>query len=124
MRFILIDEQRRNNAIKYLRELDITKPIEVKFAVYKDKRSHEQNSLMWIYITHLASHCGYTPNQMHEELKVKFLGVDEKVVAGQLIREIRSTTRLNTKEFTDYLREIEALALDYGVILPSPDDYR
>lgn len=122
MQYILIDNLRRNNAIEYIQLLDITKLYEIIVRPYKKNRSVAQNRLMWDWVEVMADYCGYTKEAMHKELKVKFLGVTEEMIAGELIREPKSTTELNTKEFTDYLREIEILAGEYGVVLPRPDD--
>ncbi len=40
----------------------------------------------------------------------------------QVVR-LMSTTGLTTKQFTEYLNEIEAHAQTLGIILPHPDDH-
>ena len=126
MNFILIDGQRRSTAVQYIMGLDIkyNQLYEVIVQPFKDNRSKAQNRLYWKWIPYLADHCGYTNNQMHRTLKAQFLGFDEDVVAGVATKEIKSSKKLKVKPFTNYLREIESLAIEYGVSLPHPDDYK
>jgi hypothetical protein len=60
---------------------------------------------------------------MHKELKGRFLGFDEGVCCGRRTREVKSSKKLKVKEFANYLKELEALALEYEITLPHPDDY-
>ena len=39
-----------------------------------------------------------------------------------MIKVIPSTTKLNVKEFSEYLMKIDVLAQDMGLILPRPED--
>ena len=121
MRYILTDEVRRLNAIEYIRQQKGVLQVDIK--PYKKNRSNSQNSTLWMWLSDLADHFGYTPEELHEELKVKFLGVEEKTVAGELIRQPISTTGLSTKEMADYLNKVEILARNQGVVLRYPDDY-
>jgi len=123
MNFILTDGQSRRSAVQRIMELDLTKMYEVSVQPFKDNRSKAQNRLYWKWIPYLADYCGYTNNQMHRELKARFLGFDEDDVAGVKVKEIKSSKKLKIKEFSDYLREIEELALGYSVALPHPEDY-
>lgn len=123
MNFILIDGRRRSNAIQHIMDLDISKLYEVIVQPFKDSRSKAQNRLYWMFIPYLADFCGYTNNQMHRVLKVKFIGVDKETIDGVEIVEPKSSKKLKVKEFANYLREVEALALEYNVTLPHPDDY-
>ena len=123
MNFILRDGKIRNNAIENIMALDLSELYEVNVQPFKDNRSKAQNRLYWKWIPYMADFCGYTNNKMHRELKGKFLGFDESVVAGFKTREVRSSKKLKVNEFTNYLQEIEELAQDYGVNLPHPEDY-
>lgn len=123
MKFILKDGKIRSNAVSYIMGLNLSEMYEITVELFKDSRSKAQNRLYWKWVPYIADHCGYTNNRMHRELKGKFLGFDEDIVAGVRAREVRSSKGLKVKEFTDYLKEVEALALEYGVILPHPEDY-
>lgn len=123
MRFILIDEERRRNAVEHVRQVCIDKPMRVDIKPYKKKRSGSQNNTMWMWYEPIAEHIGETPEELHEIMKTRFLGVDEKVIDGILMRTPKSTRKLTTKEMADFLNKIQALAINLGITLPIPDDY-
>ena len=124
MRYILDSEDRRLNCLEHIRQQKLDKPLQVDVKIYKKNRSNAQNNTLWMFYADLADHFGYTPEELHEELKVKFLGIEEKMIAGELIRQPISTTGLSTKEMADYLNKVEILARNQGVVLRYPDDYR
>jgi hypothetical protein len=124
MRYILIDEQRRRNAINELQGLDISKLIEVTIKPHKKNRSNSQNNLMWMWLPDIARHFGYTEDELHELLKVRFLGIEEKIVDGRTLIQPISTTKLTTKQMAEYLTKIEILARANNIRLKIPDDYK
>lgn len=91
----------------------------------KATRSARLNRLYWAgYIGPLSEHTGYSPMEMHEYCKQRFLADRAKhlVIAdrrGEVKDEAEiptlSTATLTEEEFKDYLRNIEALALDLDV---------
>lgn len=90
-------------------------------------RSLNQNAWYWGVIVELLSeHTGYTPDEMHEALKAKFIpkrlaiqdgnGVikDDLVIGG-------STTGMNKSEFGEYCESIRRWAAeDLGLDIPDP----
>lgn len=87
-------------------------------------RSTQQNSLYWKWLTIIGDHFGYDKSEMHEELAARFLGmIERKTIGGKQIIEPRSTTSLTTKEFSEYMGMVEALALQQGITLPQPEYY-
>jgi len=110
-----------NNLLRDLANLP-NKPMTVEIKERKITRSVMQNALMWKWYTVLGDHFGYTKDEMHEELATRFLGiVERKTIGGRLLIEPRSTASLNTKEMTEYLDKIHALALNQEIKLPQPD---
>lgn len=105
--------------------LDGTKCVEIKD--FKKKRSLDQNSLLHKWLTVIADETGNSLEAVKDEMKRKFLGVvmreftypNGKVA---MLPSLRSTTELNTKEMTTFLNQIEALASEFGIILPHPED--
>ena len=124
MKFIVKDIKRKNNAIEYLRQQDISKPLEVFIRDYKPKRSNSQNNLMWMWYKHIADHIGMTSDDLHEMLKVRWLGTYTKNVEGIDLIYPNSTKKLSTKEMADYLEKLENLGISLEVVLPIPDDYK
>ena len=87
----------------------------------KDSRSLKQNRLYWEWLKVLEE-TGNTKDAMHNYLREMYLGCEFEKVRGHLIKVIPSTTKLNVKEFSEYLLKIDLFAQDIGVILPRPED--
>lgn len=110
---------------KRLRDCEIVVTIARKHAT----RSLHQNAYYWSVVVHLLSeHTGYTPDEIHEFLKMKFLpkklavtdrnGViqDEYVIGG-------TTTRLNKVEFGEYILSIQQWAAEtLDIDVPNPNE--
>lgn len=112
------------NLIKDLGNLNPHKDWQVEVKEKTNKRSNPQNALYWKWLQIMGDHFGYTKDEMHEELASRFLGmVERKTLGGEQIREPRSTTTLNTKEFSEYMNKVEALAMQQEVRLPQPEYY-
>lgn len=81
-------------------------------------RTQKQNALYWpVYVQTCADHFGYFPDEMHEELKLMFNAKDSKLIPGARVGG--STTKMTTKEFTEYLEKIQIWALtEHGIELP------
>ena len=124
MRYILVDEERRNNCIKEIQGLDINDPFEVVIKPHVKKRSLAQNNLYYMWLPYIAEWMGQSKEETHRDLKVEYLGVIEsKTKSGQLLIEPISTTTLHVKEMAEYLTCVEVLANENGILLPVPDDY-
>lgn len=115
-----------NNLIVDLGNLNPLQSWVVEVKPYRKKRSLEQNALYWNWLTVLEeqTELGYRKEELHEAFKYRFLGMEKKkTVLGQDYETIRSTTSLNTKEFTEYLDKVLAFAMLYDIQLPSPERY-
>ena len=88
----------------------------------KDNRSTKQNRLYWEWINVLGTETGYTKDEMHTILRDKFLGYNEVTTKTEVIKELRSTTKLKVGEMKDYLEKIDIFASEYGIVLMRPDD--
>ena len=93
-------------------------------------RSLSQNAYYWgVVVQTLSEHTGFTPDEMHEVLKAKFLPKKLAVTDGN--GEIKgefviggTTTRLNKIQFGDYLRDIHVWASeDLRVHIPAPNEF-
>ena len=115
---------------------DITKVLqgdvlyEVVLRPFKSKRSLAQNSLYWLWLTEISSQIKTADGKLldkeewHYLCGLKFIGVKSFDVAGKTyVTPMKSTTKLTTKEFTDYLMQIEAEFLSRGAGLTFPDAY-
>lgn len=123
-RYIIQDEIRRGNAVQYLQALNLSKPWSVEIKEFRKNRSNSQNSLYWKWLSEIEQETGNSRDDLHEIFKRMFLGTETKTLMGKNVEVTRSTTRLNTKEFTEYLNSIEHYMADMGITLSHPDDYR
>lgn len=110
----LQDGARLDAAMQRFRDGEVVVTVERRHAT----RSVEQNAAYWVAIVNpLAEHTGYTPDEIHEILKAKFLPkrvaiqdgngeiVDEYVIGG-------TTTRLDKVQFGEFIREIQVWAAE------------
>lgn len=90
-------------------------------------RSQQQNRWYWgCLVQAVADHTGYTPDEIHEIFKAKFIPKRLAVTNGN--GEIRgefvlggSTSKLDTIDFAQYCESIrEWAALDLGLDIPDP----
>ena len=102
--------------------------IDLRLSKHRNVRSISQNAYYWaVVIPLLAEHCGYEDEEMHEALKWRFLQTHadqsgEFEVKSSWVRlpTVRSTTDLDTAEFTEYIEQCRRLGAEMGVIIPSP----
>ena len=87
---------------------------------WRKKRTLDQNSyyfwLLWI----VESETWQDTETIHEKMKMKFLYVPSK---WNELAYCRSTTQLDTKEFTDYIENIKNFFAEFGIILPDANDF-
>lgn len=82
----------------------------------KSKRSIEQNSRLWKLYTEFGKHLGLESDEVHQLMGYKFLRY-QKEVNGVAEEFIKSTTKLNTKEMTDYQDSIERFGVELGFVM-------
>lgn len=104
----------------YLRSL-ANKPIEVIVRIRRSQRSQRQQG--WYFgciIPMLAEHCGYTKDEMHELMAMKFLRIEDCPVTGSPRR--KRTPKTNTAEFAEYCDQIRIFAAsELGLVIPDPE---
>lgn len=116
--FNLINEKVRENCINSIRSM----PLGYEVVIQERKRTNQQNRLYrGPWLNELSKWNGDSTDDWHELLKVRFLGTYEKEVDGKTLVYPKSTTKLTTKEFAEFLNMVEALAMELGVTLPSPE---
>ena len=102
----------------YLETLE-GKRVDVTVKEHKSQRSSNQNNYYWgVVLPILGDYFGYDTDEMHEALKIKFLSK-----GACDIPTARSTTKLNTQEFEDFLERVRRWALtEYSVNVPLPNE--
>ena len=99
--------------IDKLKTLDLNKNWRINISESKHLRSLSQNDRYWLMLKELGSYLGYTDIELHDLLKYKFLS-EKKEIAGQPVVVIKSTSSLNTEEFSEYNRNVERFAHEFG----------
>ena len=97
-------------------------PIEVVLRKQKSTRSLNQNNYYWGVVLELLSDNGNTPEEWHEICRQMFLK-SFKEVNGKEMEYVRSTTKLNTAEFEEYLEKIRRWAVqELNFYIPLPNE--
>tara|TARA_R110000751_G_scaffold71449_1_gene145064 strand:- start:188 stop:556 length:369 start_codon:yes stop_codon:yes gene_type:complete len=100
--------------ISKLKELDQEQLWSVTVKPYKSIRSLDQNDYYWNLVAELANYFGLkSKTEMHEVLLYKLLS-EEKQIKNLKVMTIGSTTKLNTKQFNEYLEQVKHFARGYG----------
>ena len=96
----------------------------VEFTLLKERRnrSNQQNKLYWAVVVEiLAEYFGYTAEELHSELKLKFNPIHSKLDPEAMIGG--STTKLSTLEFIEYMDKIKRwAALEYNIYIPDANE--
>ena len=125
------------------------KPLVVTIKPETKDRTKDQNRLYWLQLHFVEKQTGQDADSLHEIVKGKFVtkilmrdreGFAEMVEAIRHLKAIGSkeyesiaagvyklisTTILDTKQFTDYLKLVEAYMLsELGIMVPVPDDLK
>lgn len=99
--------------LKRFTQLDPNTRWQVTVRPYKSKRSTDQNSRLWDLYTAIGRYIGEEAESVHQLMGWKFLRY-QTAVNGEVVEAIKSTTKLNTQEMTDYQNAIERWAVDIG----------
>lgn len=130
---ILAQPEDVSELIGLLSAMSVDKPLAASIKPYKRKRSLDQNALYWLWLTDLSKYLVSkgrkfaTKEWCHDAMRHSFLGYERSeltdVTTGevQARQSLRSTTKLQTGEFTHYLEQIEAWAIGIGCLLPVPE---
>jgi len=115
MDFVLsLGQTNRANLNAMLDRLDVTRQHKVSISEYKSKRSSEQNRRLWgLIYKDLGKHLGLDVDEVHQMCGYKFLRY-QKAVNGKTEEFIKSTTKLNVSEMTEYQENIERWAANLG----------
>ena len=126
MKFVIKCDKDKQTLINYLKELGNDYLVDVK--KQRNTRSNMQNNYYWSCIVQtLSNELGYFPDEMHDLLKVKFasewksIEINDKQIG---LQTVKSTARLNTKDFEVYADQIRIWAItELGIRLMLPNEY-
>ena len=121
MDFVVKDRSEREAICDYLQGLPEGKAYDVCIKLHREKRSNPQNAWYWTIVGIVAKETMNDKEAIHKFFARKFIGYDVKEVGGERIAIVRSTSSLNTEDFSTFLSQVEAFcANDLGIILPDP----
>jgi len=96
---------------------------DVAITLHRVRRTVSQNRLYWLWVNQIADETGNTPDDLHEAFRSMFLGARGVSVGSAEVSVSRSTTTLDTAQFTDFLTRLEAwVTAELSIILPHPED--
>tara|TARA_R100001015_G_C4460101_1_gene47303 strand:- start:64 stop:447 length:384 start_codon:yes stop_codon:yes gene_type:complete len=126
MNFVINTQQDKQLLYTYLKELNVG--YIVKVSKQRNNRSNMQNNYYWACIVQpLANELGYFPDEMHDTLKVKFASEWQSIEINdkQLgLQKVKSTAKMNSKEFEIYADQIRIWALtELNIRLMLPNEY-
>jgi hypothetical protein len=130
-KFILRDDQIKLRATRAIMGIPIDPMHEVIIRPHKSKRSLDQNSLHWkrldIIRLHIMDSTGQalSAEDLHEFFKKKFLAARLVEINGESVKVTRTTTQLNTKEFKEFMDDIDHYCIEHlELYLPEPGDIK
>lgn len=88
----------------------------------KPVRSLSQNAYYHVILNYLEEKTGNDHDTLHKRFRKKFLGFEIVDCLGEEEEKIKSTTKLDTKQFTDYIEKICVFMADFGIEIPQPKD--
>jgi hypothetical protein len=93
-------------------------PVVITVKKRKKSRSDRQNAYYWgVVIKILSDELGYEPEEMHQALKQKFLGIEAKPLPTT-----KSTASLTTLEFIEYTDQIiRWSSQELNIVIPDPN---
>lgn len=98
---------------------------------YIKSRTPAQNRLIHMYFGIIADETGNELQRVKDTLKKQFLTTELKDAYGEIVFNpktgepltyVRDTSDLNTIEEAKFTEEVRIFALDFGIILPLPED--
>lgn len=104
----LMDQDR---FVSYLASLE-GQSVDIVVSKHRKCRSDSQNRLYWEMLSIITYNTGNSKDYLHDYYRSKYLS-EKKSINGDTFTQIRSTTSLNTEEFTRYLNDIRFHAFDF-----------
>ena len=102
--------------------------VEIAVTIRRASRSLQQNAYYWgVVVQIISEHTGYTPDEVHEFLKMKFIPKRLAVADGngEICEEFvigGSTRKMNTIQFGEFMEECRRFAADtLDCYIPDPN---
>jgi hypothetical protein len=127
MNFTIRNTEDKQAAAAYIKDLPQEKEYTVSVKIIRKNRTIDQNKLYWLWLSCICSETGNNKDDLHELFKFQYLGTINSVIRfGDTtcgVIKNKSTSTLDTSEFTHYLERIQQFAsAELGIRLPNPED--
>lgn len=123
---LIVDFSKQSDKIRLYESLKTLKPVahQIMIKVDRDSRSAKQNKYYWGVVVKLISdYTGFETDEVREFLKCKFLKYEKALPSGEVAELIASTTKLDTKEFEEFMEKVRAFAAqELDLIIPLPNE--
>lgn len=103
------------------------KQVVLSISIKKNDRSNNQNKYYWKVVVGLVQEAmnylgnDFSKEETHDFLKKEFNWTETELKEGHWIKVPRSTTKLTTIEFMDYVLKIQQFGADMlGIYIPDP----
>ena len=122
MLIVLDSDDRKAYAAKQLAKVPVDAGMEMEIRVHKDNRSLAQNRKYWAVLGDISAQMPaqlngtwYSSEAYHEYFKRLFLGVEVMSIDGNTCHSSRSTRTLKTKEFAEYLEQLDWWCAEHNI---------
>ncbi|HSH25848.1 MAG TPA: recombination protein NinB [Massilibacterium sp.] len=87
------------------------------------KRTLEQNSLMWKWFTIIGNDMGYTKEEVHDHMIIKFAPIYTRrnIETGKPEQQKMTTSMMNVEQMSEFLDCVDRFAAEWDIILPKPE---
>lgn len=110
------DELERAAAI--IRGLNPARPWRITIVQHRERRSPEQNALLWAIYSEIGKETGNEAEDIHEAMKFRFLPPVQIEIGGEYIPVPPSSRKLDTKEFSEFVERVQAFAAsELGIVV-------
>ena len=127
---LIFNREQKAEVINAINSLNLETKWQIEIKKYRKNRSDAQNRLLWMWLDILGRELGYIDELGRGKGDMYDIAVDQCWPHGyeeitfkekKIIKQ-RKTSKLDTKDFTVFLNNIDMLAIGLGIILPKPDD--
>ncbi len=118
---------KNNNSLEYknpqlildfINSLKDGQEVILEIKVKRKIRTLPQNALYWCWLDIISQDTGFTSEELHDTFKAMFLTDNTRQIPI-----VRSTTVLDTEQFTKYLNKIEDICFQkLNIKLPLPEE--
>lgn len=126
MRVFFYDTENEESIRDLGKKLRAMNPGKYRVEVYQKRaiRSLRANAYYHVILNIIAIDTGHTHEQLHEICKNKFNADVIHLPKGGMVMVGKTTTNLDTAEFTGYVNRVKQWANDeFGIVIPEPDKF-